>query len=209
MDVDVKKILSPGFSLMAKLRNKLYHCVVSKGEKEDGFLVRLSKTDQTALSIVVNSICTVQFVTDDGFVCKFESKVLDASIPFLNLSYPEGGLEGINVRKQVRVDVSFWTALLGLVTENGMQKLKPSGEGSIVDMNLDGCRVMTNIEYKVNDTIFISFEFQEGKEPVSFDGIVRRVSPAPHGLVYYGVQYVEPESELLEAVQFILDHPEL
>tara|TARA_B100000315_G_scaffold243700_1_gene267377 strand:+ start:1903 stop:2529 length:627 start_codon:yes stop_codon:yes gene_type:complete len=208
MIVDVKKVLIPGFGLVAKLRNKLYHCTVCKEKKDDGFLVRLSKKDQTALAIVVNSVCSVQFVTEEGYHCKFESKVLDAAIPLLNLSYPEG-VEGVSVRKQERISVSFWTAILGLVTESGMQRLKPVGEGSIVDMTIDGCRVMTNIPYKVNDTIFLSFDYQEGKDPISFDGIVRRVSPAPHGLVYYGVQYFEPESELLEAVQFILENPDL
>lgn len=209
MKVDVEKILMPGFGLVAKLRNKLYHCTVCKEKKDDGFLVRLSKLDQLALAIMVDSICSVQFVTDEGYVCKFESKVLDVAIPLLTLSYPESGAEGISVRKQERVSVSFWTSILGLVAEKGMQRLKPVGEGSIVDVNLDGCKVMTNIPYKVKDTIFLSFEYQEGKDPISFDGIVRRVSPAPHGLVYYGVQYAEPESELLEAVQFILENPDL
>lgn len=209
MIIDIKKVLVPGFSLIANLKNKPFHCKISDEKTDDGFLVRLSKPDQTAFAVVVNSICALQCVTDDGYVCKFESKVLSVAIPLLGFSYPKNDLEGSNVRKQQRVPVSFWTAILGVVTENRIKKLKPVGDGSIVDMNMDGCRVMTSVKYKVNDTIFLSFEYQEGKDPVSFDGKVRMAKPAPHGLTYYGVRYEEPESELLEAIQLIMENPDL
>ena len=210
MLIDIKKVLIPGFSLVAVLKNKQYHCKVCKEKKDEGFLVRLNKPDQTAFAVVVNSLCTVQCVTDAGYVCKFESKVIHKAIPVIGLSYPKNNeLEGINVRKQERTSVSFWTAILALVTENGIQRLKPIGDGNIADMTIKGCRIMTNIEYKLNDTIFLSFEYQEGKDPLTFDGIVRQIRPAPYGSTYYGLEYDDPEPEFLEIVQFILDNPEL
>ena len=37
-----------------------------------------------------------------------------------------------------------------------------------MDMSEGECRIMTNNKYKVNDTIYLSFEYKEGKEPLSF-----------------------------------------
>jgi len=208
--IDIIKVLKPGFSLVAVLKNKQYHCKICDEKRDEGFLIRLSKPDQTAFAVVVNSLCTVQCVTDEGYVCKFESKVIHKAIPLIGLSYPQNTqLEGINVRKQKRTPVSFWTAILGLVAENGIQRLKPVGDGNIADMTISGCKLMTSIEYKLNDTIFLSFEYQEGKDPLTFDGIVRQIRPAPYGSMYYGLEYDDPEPEFLEIVKFILENPEL
>ena len=62
----------------------------------------------------------------------------------------------------------FWAPILEPVTEGGKAILKPVGKGSIVDMSEGGCRIMTNNKYKVNGTIYLSFEYKEGKEPLSF-----------------------------------------
>ena len=101
----------------------------------------------------------------------------------------------------------FWAPILEPVTEGGKAILKPVGKGSIVDMSEGGCRIMTNNKYKVNGTIYLSFEYKEGKEPLSFKGKIRLVRSAPHGLTYYGAQYDNPKPGFLKTVQTIIENP--
>lgn len=210
MSLDPKKVLIPGFTVIATIKNKPYTgVIVGEAQEGAGFLVRLARPDQTVFGSMLDSVLTVQCITDDGLACKFESRLLSKKIPQIGLLYPSGELSGVNIRKHPRISVSFWVAILGVVAEGGKQILKPVGEGSLVDMNINGCRVMTNSKYKVNDTIYLSLEYQEGKDPVSFKGKVRQVRPAPHGLTYYGMQYDNPKPEFLKIVKAIIENPEL
>ena len=120
------------------------------------------------LGSMLDSICTVQCISDEGLAYKFTCRLLSNKVPRIGLSYPSGKLYGVNVRKHPRISVSFWAPILEPVTEGGRTILNPVGEGSIVDMSEGGCRIMTNNQYKVNDTIYLSFEYKEGKEPLSF-----------------------------------------
>lgn len=209
MAFDSEKVLVEGFPVIVNIKNKSYPGVVTGEDKKGRFLVRLARPDQTILGSMLDSKCTVQCITDEGLAYKFESRLLSKKVPHIGLSCPVGELQGVNVRKHPRISVSFWAAILGVVTEDGKQTLKPVGEGSIVDMNKGGCRVMTSSKYKVNDTIYLSFEYQEGKEPISFRGKIRQVRPAPHGLSYYGLQYDDPKPEFLKTVQIIMENPQL
>ena len=198
MAFNPKKVLVSGFPVVVSIKKKPYAGVVVGGFEERGFLVRVARPDQTILGSMLDSICSAQCISDDGLAYKFECRLLSKKVPNIALSYPSGELKGVSVRKHPRISVSFWTSILEPVTEGGKTALKPVGEGSIVDMNESGCRVMTNSKYKVNDTIYLSFEYQEGKEPLSFKGKIRQVRPAPHGLTYYGVQYDAPQPAFLK-----------
>ena len=198
-----------GFPVIVNIKNKPFPGVVVSEGKEEGFLVRLARPDQTILGSMLDSICTLQCITDEGLAYKFECRLRSKKVPHIGLSYPAEKLQGVNVRKHPRISVSFWTAILGVVTEGGKSTLKPVGEGSIVDMSEGGCRVMTSSRYKVNDMIHLSFEYKEGKEPLDFKGKIRQVRPAPHGLTYYGLQYDDPKPEFLKTVQTIIENPQL
>ena len=76
-----------------------------------------------------------------------------------------------------------------------------------MDMSEGECRIMTNNKYKVNDTIYLSFEYKEGKESLSFKGKIRLVRSAPQGLTYYGAQYDNPKPGFLKTVQTIIENP--
>lgn len=209
MTFEPKKILVSGFPIVVNIKKKPFTGVVAAEHEERGFLVRLVRPDQTILGSMLDSICTVQCVSDEGLAYKFECRLLSKKVPNIGLSYPSGDLQGVNVRKHPRISVSFWTAILGLVAEGGKTAFKPVGEGSIVDMNEGGCRVMTNAKYKANDTIYLSFEYKEGKGPLRFKGKIRKVRPAPHGLTYYGIQFEDPKPDFLKTVQTIIENPEL
>ena len=203
------KVLISGFPVVVNIKNKPYAGVVSGEDKDGGFLVRLTRPDQTILSLMLDSKCMVQCITDEGLAYKFECQLLSKKVPHIGLSYPSGELQGVNVRKHPRISVSFWTVILGVVNEDGKPTLKPVGEGSIVDMNVGGCRIVTNSKYKVNETIYLSFEYQEEKEPLRFKGKIKQIRPAPHDLIYYGVQYDDPKPEFLKTVQIIIENPQL
>lgn len=209
MAFDSKKVLIAGFPVIVNIKDKPYSGVVAAEKKEGGFLVRLARPDQTILGSMLNSMCTAQCITDEGLAYKFECRLLSKKVPNIGLSYPTGELQGVNIRKHTRISVSFWTVILGVVTEGGKSSLKPVGEGSIVDMSEGGCRVMTNSKYKVNGTIYLQFEYQEGKKPLSFKGKIRQVRSAPHGLTYYGLQYDDPKPDFLKTVQTIIENPQL
>ncbi len=209
MAFNPKKVLVSGFSIVVNIKKKPYAGVVAGEYEERGFLVRLARPDQTVLGTMLDSICTVQCISDEGLAYKFECRLLSKRVPLIGLSYPSGELQGVNVREHPRISVSFWTSILEPVAEGGKTTLKPVGEGSIVDMSEGGCRVITNSKYKVNDTIYLSFEYKEGKEPLSFKGIIRQVRSAPHGLTYYGVQFDDTKPDFLKTVQTIIENPQL
>ena len=209
MAFNSKKILVPGFPVVVSIKKKPFAGVVAGEFEERGFLVRVARPDQTILGSMLDSICMVQCLSDEGLAYKFECRLLSKKVPNIGLSYPSGEPQGVNVRKHQRIAVSFWTAIPEPVTEGGKTSLKPVGEGSIVDMNQGGCKIMTNSKYKSNDTVYLSFEYQEGKEPLVFKGKIRLVRPAPHGLIYYGVQYDDPKPNFLKIVQSIIENPQL
>jgi len=209
MVFDPKKVLISGSTVVANIKNKPYAGVITAEDKEGGFIVRLTRPDQTILSLMLDSACIVQCISDEGLAYRFECRLLTKKVPHIGLSYPSGNFEGINVRKNPRISVSYWTALLGVVNEGGKATLKPVGEGSIVDLSLGGCRFMTSNKYKVNDPAYLSFEYLEGKESLRFKVIIKLIRTAPYGLTYYSSQFDNPTPEFLKIIQTILDNPSL
>jgi len=96
------------------------------------------------LGSMLDSICTVQCISDEGLAYKFICRLLSNKVPHIGFSYASGELHGVNVRKHPRISVLFWAPILEPVKEDGKAILKLVGEVSIVDMSEGGCRIMTN-----------------------------------------------------------------
>ena len=82
--------------------------------------------------------------------------------------------------------------------------LKPVGEGTVVDLSESGCKLMSNGNYKVNDSLYLSVEYQEYKKPLLIKGKIRQIRPASHGLNYYRTQFDNPDLESLKIVRDII-----
>lgn len=209
MPVEPKEILTLGLVVVTTIKNKPYQGVITQKETDKGFLVRLARPDQTVMTIMLDSICPLQCITDDGLAYKFECRLLSKKIPHIGLSYPEEVPTGINIRKHTRIPVSFWAVILEPGSGSGGSELKEAGEGSIVDLSEGGCKFMTGNKYKVNNPIFLSFEYQEGKGPFSFRGKVKQIRPAPHELIYYGIQFDDTSPEFLKNIKAVLQNAHL
>ena len=68
---------------------------------------------------------------------------------------------------------------------------------------------MTSNKYKVNEPVYLSFEYLEGKESLRFKAIIKLIRTAPYGLTYYSSQFENPTPDFLKIIQTILDNPSL
>lgn len=203
---DPKKILITALPILVIIKNKQYPGVIIGQDGDNAFLVRLTRPDQTVLTVMLDSKCMMQCITDEGLAYKFEANLCSKKIPVMGFKYPTVELEGVNVRKHPRIPVSYWVVMLepGNSSEN-----KQIGEGNLVDMSEGGCRLMTGSKLKVNDLVCLSFEYQEGEDPLRFKGKIRQVRVAPHDLIYYGIQFEEISPDFLKIVKAILQNPQL
>ncbi len=207
MAVDPKKFFVQGLIVIITIKNKPYQGVIV-GEEKGGFKVRLARPDQTLMTLMLNSNCPVQCITDDGLAYRFECHLLSKKIPHMGLQYPTQELTGVSVRKHQRTSISFWTAIQEPVGGSETE-FKNAGEGNIVDMSEGGCRLMTSNKLKVNSYVFLSFEYKDGAPPFRFKGKIRQIRPAPHSLIYYGIQFTDTSPEFTKTVKTILENPEL
>ncbi len=197
--------LIEGLPIVLIVKNKPFQGIITKKE-DNRLLVRLLHPDPSVLSIMLDSKLQVRYISDEGLAYSFECNLLGRKIPHITLKYPSIELDGVNVRKNPRIPVSFWTAIQ---EPCGNGKFKDTGDGNIADLSEGGCRIMTGNKYNVNDPIYLSFEYQEGKDRMRFKGKIRQIRKAPHDLIYYGIKFDEASPEFLKIIKAIIQNPQL
>lgn len=198
-----------GLPVIVNIKNKPYQGVIIEKEQDNTFLVRLAKPDQIVFTAMLDSKCQVQCISDEGLAYKFECSLTQKKIPYVGFKCLPTELKGVNVRKHPRIPVSFWASVLERSEKAGEGEFKEAGDGTIADMSEGGCKLMTSSKYRVNDPIFLSFEYQEGKAPIRFKGKIRQVRIAPHDLIYYGIQFDETSPEFLKTIKSIIENPQI
>lgn len=201
--------LIKGLSVIVSFKNKSYQGIITEKNQGNVFIVRLIKPDQTVLTVMLDSKCPVQCISDEGLAYKFECSLVQKKIPYVSFKYLPTELSGVNVRKHPRIPVSYWASILERSAEAGEGEFKEAGDGTIADMSEGGCKLMTSCKYHVNDPIFLSFEPQEGKAPIRFKGKIRQIRIAPHDLIYYGIQFDETFPEFFKTIKSIIENPQL
>ncbi len=201
-----ENFLIEGLPIILILKNKPYQGTITKKEKDNRFIFRLLHPDQSWFSAMLDSKLQARYISDEGLAYSFECNLVGKKIPHITLKYPSTELNGVNVRKNPRIIVSFWTAIQ---EPCGDGKFKDTGDGNIADLSEGGCRLMTGNKYNVNDPIYLSFEYQEGKDPMRFKGKIRQIRKAPHDLIYYGIKFDETSPEFLEIIKAIIQNPQL
>lgn len=198
-----------GMPVSLSLGDKHYQGSIVNFEIEDHFVVKLTKADMTLLNVMLNSEVAIRCVADDGMAYGFKCRLKNRKIPLVILSYPEGELQGVNVRKEERAPVSFW-AELKIITVSGpdsASQLESIGDATVVDLSLGGCRIMTQQDLKKGDPIWAAFSYGENEETLQLKGIVRSSRPAPYESTYYGLQFSDLTEEIQGKILKIMENP--
>lgn len=201
-----REIFFRGMILTLNIRDKPYQGIIVRYETDKDIVVKLLKADMVLTQIMVNSEIVVRCIAEDGKAYGFKSRLKDRKIPLMTLTYPEGDLQGVNVRREERVPTSYWAVLKAAAPSGG--NAEPVGDGNIVEMSTGGCKVMSQAALKKGDALWVEFQYGEREETLLFKGIVRNTRPAPYESTYYGLQFDAITDEQKNKIEEILNNPQ-
>jgi len=201
-----KEIFFRGMTLTLNIRDKAYQGVIVRYEADKEITLKVLKVDMTLTQVMVNSEVMVRGIADDGMAYGFKSALKDRKIPLVTITYPEGELQGVNVRREERVPTSYWTVLKG-PAPSGEPQADPVGDGNIVEMSTGGCKVMSQAALKKGDVVWVEFQYGEKEESLCLKGVVRNTRPAPYESTYYGFQFDGISEEQKNKIEEILNNP--
>ena len=201
-----KDIFFTGMRILLNVVEKNYQGTIMEFSEGESIMVRLSNPDMTLVHIMPDTECKVKFIDDNGIAYNISTILLKRKIPNIIIKYPDK-FEGVSIRKYQRISTSYWAAILNEVNENGVVSLKPSGDGTIVDMSLGGCKLMTVLQYKIGSQIWLSFNYGDGDNQLTFKGIVRNMKHAPYDTMYYGIEFDSPARDFIKIIEEILKKP--
>lgn len=199
-----------GMFLSLVISGNPYNGLVISYERGKSLVVKINKVDMAITQALPNSELVVKLIAEDGHAYVFKSLLKEKKIPMLTLSYPEGELQGVKVRKVDRIAVSFWAELKMIKTPGSGNGSQPEtiGDANIVDMGLGGCRIMTQQALKRGEPVWVEFAYGESEEPVRVKGIVCGSKPALYESTYYGLQFDGLEDRTKEIIDQILENPQ-
>jgi len=205
-----KDILFRGLHLTVSINGKPYQGIVVKYATGDNILIKLGRADMMLLQVVLNTEIMIRCIADDGHAYGFKSRLKGKKIPLITVSYPEGELQGINVRKMERVPVSFWAELKPVIAPPPVEggKMEILGDANITDMGVGGCKVISQQALKKGNPVFLEFSYGENDEPVRFKVQVRSSRSAPYDSTYYGLQFLDLNDREVNVIKKILEDPQ-
>ncbi|MBI3582747.1 MAG: PilZ domain-containing protein [Nitrospinae bacterium] len=194
-----KEIFYTGLRILVEIFEKKYQGVIMEFSAGESISIRLSNPDATLVHIMPDTECKVKFIAEDGMAYNIDTVLLKRKIPNIIIKYP-AKTEGVSIRKHHRVSTSYWTSIMD-------EKNEKIGDGTIVDMSLGGCKLMTMLQYKAGNHIQLSFEYDENSSPVAFKGIIRNIKQAPYDTTYYGIEYEQPSEDFIKTIDELLKNP--
>jgi c-di-GMP-binding flagellar brake protein YcgR len=195
-----KDIFYEGMRLLVEIFEKKYQgSIIDFSESEKSINIRLSNPDATLIHVMPDTECKLKFIAEDGMAYNVATSLLKRKIPNITIKYPDK-MEGVSIRKYLRVPTSYWTSILS-------EKNEPVGDGTIVGMSLGGCKLMTVIQYKIGSPVWLSFNYGENDSQLTFKGIIRNMKPAPYDSTYYGIEFDQPTESFLKALEELLKNP--
>lgn len=205
-----KNLFYRGMPLSLTVSGSPYNGIITSCEKGKGLVVKINKVDMKITQVLPNSELMVKLIAEDGNAYVFKSRLKERKIPMLTLSYPEGELQGVKVRKVDRVDVSFWAELKMVKTPGVGSGAQPEtvGDANIADMGIGGCKIMTQQALKKGEPVWVEFTYGEKEEPVQLKGIVRSSKPGLYESTYYGLQFCDLGARETEIINKILENPQ-
>jgi hypothetical protein len=201
-----KDIFYTGLRIIIEIVGKNYQGSVLEFTEGESITVKLSNPDMTLVHIMPDTECKVKFIAEDGMAYNIDTTLLKRKIPNIIIKYP-AKMSGVSIRKHPRIATSYWTSIIDEKNENGKVVLEKIGDGTIVDMSLGGCKLMTMLQYKVGNRIQLSFEYDENSSPVTFNGIIRNLKQAPYDAIYYGIEYEQPSDDFIKTINGLLKNP--
>lgn len=108
-------------------------------------------------------------------------------------------LEGISLRRSPRITTMIATEVVRLLPGQGAT----SGNGTITDLSVEGCNLVTMVEIAVGEVLALSFTLPEQTTPLKVEGWVRRAEKID-GTVSAGVELKELPGVVMEALQTFL-----
>ena len=200
-----REIFFRGMILTLNIRDKVYQGVIVRYETGKDLTLKVLKVDMTLTQVLANTEVVVRCIAEDGKAYGFKSVLKERKIPLVTITYPEGDLQGVNVRREERVPTSYWTVLKAMAPSG--PQAEPVGDGNIVEMSTGGCKVMSQAALKKGDVVWVEFQYGEKEESMRFKGIVRNTRPAPYESTYYGLQFDGMIEEQKGKIEEILNNP--
>ena len=201
-----KEIFYTGLRILVEIFEKKYQGVIMEFSAGESISIRLSNPDATLVHIMPDTECKVKFIAEDGMAYNIDTLLLKRKIPNIIIKYPVR-MDGVSIRKHPRISTSYWTSIMDEKNENGKAVMKKIGDGTIVDMSLGGCKLMTMLQYKAGNHIHLSFEYDENSSPVTFKGIIKNIKQAPYDTTYYGIEYEQPSEDFIKTIDELLKNP--
>ena len=157
-----KEIFYTGLRILVEIFEKKYQGVIMEFSAGESISIRLSNPDATLVHIMPDTECKVKFIAEDGMAYNIDTLLLKRKIPNIIIKYPVR-MDGVSIRKHPRISTSYWTSIMDEKNENGKAVMEKIGDGTIVDMSLGGCKLMTMLQYKAGNHIHLSFEYDENR----------------------------------------------
>src|SRR4030067_1318841 len=201
-----KEIFYTVLRILIEIFEKKYQGVIMEFSAGESISTRLSNPDATLVHIMPDTECKVKFIAEDGMAYNIDTLLLKRKIPNIIIKYPVR-MDGVSIRKHPRISTSYWTSIMDEKNENGKAVMKKIGDGTIVDMSLGGCKLMTMLQYKAGNHIHLSFEYDENSSPVTFKGIIKNIKQAPYDTTYYGIEYEQPSEDFIKTIDELLKNP--
>ncbi len=201
-----KNIFYSGLRILIEIVGKNYQGTVLELSEGESITIKLSNPDMTLVHIMPDTECKVKFISEDGMTYNIDAVLIKRKIPNIIIKYPVR-MEGVSIRKHPRISTSYWTSIIDEKNENDKLTMEKIGDGTIVDMSLGGCKLMTMLQYKAGNHIHLSFEFDENSSPVAFKGIIRNIKQAPYDSMYYGIEYEQPSDDFIKIIDGLLKNP--
>ena len=201
-----KNIFYSGLRILIEIAGKNYQGTVLELSEGESITIKLSNPDMTLVHIMPDTECKVKFISEDGMTYNIDAVLLKRKIPNIIIKYPVR-MEGVSIRKHPRISTSYWTSIIDEKNENDKLTMEKIGDGTIVDMSLGGCKLMTMLQYKAGNHIHLSFEYDENSSPVTFKGIIKNIKQAPYDTTYYGIEYEQPSEDFIKKIDALLKNP--
>jgi len=201
-----KEIFYTGLRILVEIFEKKYQGVIMEFSAGESISIRLSNPDATLVHIMPDTECKVKFIAEDGMAYNIDTLLLKRKIPNIIIKYPVR-MDGVSIRKHPRISTSYWTSIMDEKNENGKAVMEKIGDGTIVDMSLGGCKLMTMLQYKAGNHIHLSFEYDENSSPITFKGIIKNIKQAPYDTTYYGIEYEQPSEDFIKTIDELLKNP--
>lgn len=203
---DFRRLIQAGDFFLVKIGDKEYRGLAQEVLPGKAIKIKVTKPDQTLVSIMLESDIDVRFIADDGNLYSYTTPLLERKVPLITFGFPGNDIPGTTIRKHVRISTSFWASILDPASVPGANS-NPIGDGTVVDMTVEGARLMAQMELQKGTPVCFEFIVNDNSPPVFCKGEIKNVKPGRYGTTYYGIQFTGMDKATLQNIAEILKNP--